>query len=90
MAGHGSGGPSSRPVNCEWAALRVATGLGLGNNRGGTTATHAVVWPRVIPSAAPGLEEPAAAKSEPGALPGSPPSWQGELAFSPHPITFVI
>src|SRR6266480_2083426 len=62
IAGHGSGGRSSRPANCEWAALLVATGPGplLGKNGGGATATHGVLLPRVIPSAAPGFEEPAA------------------------------
>src|SRR2546421_207952 len=61
IAGHGSGGRSSRPANCEWAALLVATGPGplLGKNGGGATATR-VLLPRVIPSAAPGFEEPAA------------------------------
>src|SRR5256885_4261629 len=62
IAGHGSGGRTSRPANCEWAALLVATGPGplLGKNGGGATPTHGVVLPRVIPSAAPGFEEPAA------------------------------
>src|SRR5881394_2709453 len=62
IAGHGSGGRTSRPANCEWAALLVATGPGplLGKNGGGATATHGVLLPRVIPSAAPGFEEPAA------------------------------
>src|SRR5213595_3075294 len=56
------GGRTSRPANCEWAALLVATGPGplLGKNGGGATATHGVLLPRVIPSAAPGFEEPAA------------------------------
>src|SRR5256885_8023328 len=59
IAGHGSGGRTSRPANCGWAALRVATGPGplLGKNGGGATATHGVLFPRVIPSAAPGFEE---------------------------------
>src|SRR5256885_3510770 len=63
IAGHGSGGRSSRPANCEWAALLVATGPGplLGKNGGGATATHRVLLPRGIPSAAPGFEKPAAA-----------------------------
>src|SRR5205814_9615581 len=54
IAGHGSGGRTSRPANCEWAALLVATGPGplLGKNGGGATATHGVLLPRVIPSAA--------------------------------------
>src|SRR5216110_2383046 len=62
IAGHGSGGRTSRPANCEWAALLVATGPGalLGKNGGGATAKHGVLLPRVIPSAAPGFEEPAA------------------------------
>src|SRR5436853_388858 len=62
IAGHGSGGRTSRPANCEWAALLVATGPGplLGKNGGEATATHGVLLPRVIPSAAPGFEEPAA------------------------------
>src|SRR5207244_13491854 len=57
-----AGGRTSRPANCEWAALLVATGPGplLGKNGGGATATHGVLLPRVIPSAAPGFEEPAA------------------------------
>src|SRR6266480_4718644 len=66
IAGHGSGGRTSRPANCEWAALLVATGPGplLGKNGGGATATHGVLLPRVIPSAAPGFEEPAAIVEE--------------------------
>src|SRR5213080_1719184 len=62
IAGHGSGGRTSRPANCEWAALLVATGPGplLGKNGGEATATHGVLLPRVIPSVAPGFEEPAA------------------------------
>src|SRR5256885_15116574 len=62
IAGHGSGGRSSRPANCEWAALLVATGPGplLGKNGGGGTATHGGVLARVIPRAAPGFVEPTA------------------------------
>src|SRR5437762_14353237 len=57
-AGHGSGGRTSRPANCEWAALLVATGPGplLGKNGGGAAATHGVPLPRVIPRAAPAFE----------------------------------
>src|SRR2546429_9739879 len=52
IAGHGSGGRTSRPANCEWAALLVATGPGplLGKNGGGADATHGGVIPRVVPS----------------------------------------
>ena len=62
IRGHGSGGRSSRPAHCEWAALRVANGPGPlpGNNRGGAIATRGVLWPRVIPGAAPGWEQAAA------------------------------
>src|SRR2546421_5115621 len=64
IAGHGSGGRSSRPANCEWAALLVATGPGplLGKNGGGATATHGVLFARVIPNAAPRFEEPPAGR----------------------------
>src|SRR2546430_7403903 len=60
IAGHGSGGRSSRPANCEWAALLVATGPGplLGKNGGGGTPTHRGLLPRGIPSARPGFEKP--------------------------------
>src|SRR5438105_15526895 len=45
IAGHGSGGRTSRPTNGEWAALLVASGPGplLGKNSGGATATHGVL-----------------------------------------------
>src|SRR5438309_11982379 len=60
IAGHGSGGRTSRPANCEWAALRGATGPGplRGKNGGEPTETHGVLLPRASPSAARGLEEP--------------------------------
>src|SRR5256885_15800134 len=75
IAGHGSGGRTSRPANCEWAALLVATGPGplLGKNGGEATATHGVLLPRVIPSAAPGFEEPAAGR---GRVCQPPTDWQ--------------
>src|SRR2546421_8316431 len=76
IAGHGSGGRSSRPANCEWAALLVATGPGplLGKNGGGATATR-VVFPRGIPSAAPGFEEPAAGCGRSCPRPKELPTW---------------
>jgi hypothetical protein len=89
MAGHGSGGRSSRPVNCERAALRFATGPGLGNNSGGTIATDPVPWPRDIPGAAPELEEPAAANPSQERCRARPQAGR-QIGFSPHPITFVI
>src|SRR5256886_17077728 len=62
IAGHGSGGRSSRPANCEWAALLVATGPGplLGKNGGGAAATHGGLLQRVNPSRAPGVQKTAA------------------------------
>src|SRR2546423_8364158 len=76
IAGHGSGGRTSRPANCEWAALLVATGPGplLGKNGGGATATHRVVLPRVIPNAAPRFEETAAGRGEDGHRPKDCPA----------------
>src|SRR5213082_1918474 len=48
IAGHGSGGRTSRPANCEWAALLVATGPGalLGKN-GGERPRSTVCYCRV-------------------------------------------
>src|SRR2546430_11289926 len=60
IAGHGSGGRSSRPANCEWAALLVATGPGplLGKNGGGATPTHGVAFPPVLPNPRPRIVRP--------------------------------
>src|SRR5438270_11988288 len=64
IAGHGSGGRTSRPANCEWAALLVASGTGplLGKNGGEATATHGVLLPRVIPRDAHGFDDTASAR----------------------------
>jgi hypothetical protein len=54
--------PARRTASGRRYGLRPVPRPLLGKNRGGATATHGVLWPRVLPNAAPGLEEPAAVR----------------------------